>query len=187
MWSETVWKVCTLSLSTRWKAIKHWIPNLVHLQPWKYILTLLWLKIKSLPGVMWRQSICQQGCNGLLFPTTGITGDIIPVYDPPWPLHYALYFMCHQNCGIYCDLGSENMKFTFYFRFYYQPIKTLAFVVKTCQDGKVNNILSTYHGVFSLGSRHEYCDFSRRLSIKCYPSKHYNPRKMYKKSLSLSF
>ena len=88
--------------------------------------------------------------------------------------------MCHQNCGIYCDLGSENMKFTFYFRFYYLPIKTLAFVVKTCQDGKVNNILSTYHGVFSLGSRHEYCDYSRRLSIKCYPSKHYNPRKMYK-------
>ena len=89
-------------------------------------------------------------------------------------------FMCHQNCGIHCDLGSENMKFTFYFRFYYLPIKTLAFVVKTCQDGKVNNILSTYHGVFSLGSRHEYCDYSRRLSIKCYPSKHYNPRKMYK-------
>ena len=114
VWSETVWKVCTLSLSTRWKAIKHWIPNIVHLQPWKYILTLLWIKIESHPVVMWRQSICQQGCNGLPFPTTGITGDIIPVYDPPWPLHYALYFMCHQNCGIYCDLGSENMKFTFY-------------------------------------------------------------------------
>ena len=85
MWSETVWKVCTLSLSTRWKAIKHWIPNIVHLQPWKYILTLLWLKIESHPVVMWRQSICQQGCNGLPFPTTGITGDIIPVYDPPCP------------------------------------------------------------------------------------------------------
>ena len=56
-----------------------------YMQPWKYILTLLWLKIESLPVVMWRQSICQQGCNGLPFPTTGITGDIIPVYDPPCP------------------------------------------------------------------------------------------------------
>ena len=179
MWSETVWKVCTQSLSTRWKAIKHWIPNIVHLQPWKYILTLLWLKIESLPVVMWRQSICQQGCNGLPFPTTGITGDIIPVYDPPCPSTTHFHVSPKLRHILWFGIRKYEIHFLFPF-FYYLPIKTLAFVVKTCQDGKVNNILSTYHGVFSLGSRHEYCDYSRRLSIKCYPSKHYNPRKMYK-------
>ena len=52
-----------------------------------------------------RQSIFQS-CNGPSFPTTRITGDIISLYDPPWPLHSALYFICHQNCGIFSDFSS---------------------------------------------------------------------------------